>query len=83
MELRYHFENLSKHGVTTDEVQECFGDRRRLIRRVGEIYWLVGSTEAGRLLQIGYRKEENKVYLVFHAMVAKDYEQRQYRTRGK
>jgi hypothetical protein len=28
----------------------------------------VGSTEAGRLLQIGYRQEENKVYFVFHAI---------------
>jgi hypothetical protein len=49
----------------------------------GDIYWLIGKTEAGRLLQVGYREEENKTYFVFHAMAARDYEHRQYKTRGK
>ena len=83
IELRFHHKNLSKHGITPDEVEECVSDARRLLKRIGDIYWLVGKTEAGRLLQIGYRKEENKSYFVFHAMPARDYEQRQYRSRGK
>jgi uncharacterized DUF497 family protein len=83
MELRFHSENLSKHGVTPEEVEECFSDVRRLIRRIGDSYWLIGNTEAGRLLQIGYRKEEDKSYFVFHAMSAREYEHRQYKSRGK
>jgi len=83
MILNFHQDNLSKHGVTPEEVQECFADARRLIRRIGDIYWLIGKTEAGRLLQVGYRKEENKSYFVFHAMTARDYEHRQYKSRGK
>jgi uncharacterized DUF497 family protein len=83
MGLRFHYENLSKHGVMPEEVEECFSDARRLIRRIGDIYWLIGKTEGGRLLQVGYRKEENKMYFVFHAMAARDYEHRQYKSRGK
>jgi uncharacterized DUF497 family protein len=83
MELRFHYENLSKHGVTPEEVEECFSDLRRFPRRIGDIYWLIAKTDAGRLLQIGYRKEAKKIYFVFHAMSARDYEQRQYKARGK
>lgn len=83
MDLRFHLDNLSKHGITPDEVEECFSDARRLIRRVGSIYWLVGRTEAGKLLQVGYRKEADKSYFVFHAMPAKDHERRQYKSKGK
>ncbi len=83
MELRFHYENLSKHGLTPDEVEECFSDPRYLIRRIGDIYWLIAKTEAGRLLEIGYRKEANKFYFVFHAMPAHEYQRRQYKSRGK
>lgn len=83
MELHFHYENLLKHGVTPEEVEECFSDVRRLIRRIGEIYWLIGKTEAGRLLQVGYRKENDRTYFVFHAMAACDYEHRQYKSKGK
>lgn len=82
-ELRFHYENLAKHGIEPEEVTECFADDKRLVRRIGAIYWLIGKTEAGRLLQIGYRKEEDKTYFVFHAMTARDYERRQYKSRGK
>jgi|AGTN01.2.fsa_nt_gi hypothetical protein len=60
MEVKFHIENLSKHGVNPEEVEECFSDELRLIRRIGTNYWLIGKTEAGRLLQIGYRKEADK-----------------------
>jgi hypothetical protein len=83
MELRFHFENLDKHGVTPQEVEQCFSDPKRLLRRIGQIYWLVARSEAGRLLQIGYRREKDMNYFVFHAMPARDYEQRQYKSRGK
>jgi hypothetical protein len=83
MELQFLNENLSKHGVTPEEVEECFCDPGRLLRRIGSIYWLVARTEAGRMLQIGFRKKPGGSYLVFHAMTAREYEQRQYKSRGK
>ena len=83
MKLRFHYENLSKHGVTPEEAEECFDNPRRLIRRIGDIYWLIAKTEAGRLLHFGYRKEKDKSYFVFHGMAAREYEHRQYRSRGK
>lgn len=83
MEIDFHFENLSKHGVSTEEVEQCFTDALRLVRRIGGYYWLVGKTESGRLLQVGYRIEADKTYFVFHAMAARDYERRQYKARGK
>ncbi len=83
MELRFHQENLSKHGVTPEEVEECFSDSRRLIRRIGGIYWLIGKTEAGRLLQVGYRIEKEKSFFVFHAMLAREHEHKRYKLRGK
>lgn len=82
IELHFHFDNLAKHGITPAEVEECFSDSKRLIRKVGAIYWLIGKTQAGRLLQVGYRKED-KVYFVFHAMSARNSERRQYKSKGK
>jgi uncharacterized DUF497 family protein len=75
-ELRFHYQNLAKHGLTSDEVEECFLDSRRIVRRIGDVYWLVGKTQMGRLLQVGYRKEGDRTYFVFHAMAARDYEKR-------
>lgn len=83
MKLRFHYENLDKHGVTLEEAEECFGDPDRLRRRIGAIYWLVGKAKAGRILHFGYRKEPDKSYFVFHGMQARDYEKRQYKSRGK
>lgn len=83
MILQFHEENLSKHGIEPEEVEECFSDSRRLVRRIGEIYWLIGRTEAGRLLQIGYRKDADKTYFVFHAMAAREHELKRYKSRGK
>lgn len=83
-ELRFHYTNLAKHNVAPKEVEDCFLDSRRLVRRVGKgIYWLIGRTEAGRLLQIGYRREPGNVAYVFHAMNAQAAEHKQYTKRGK
>ncbi|MBI4533623.1 MAG: hypothetical protein HY711_06715 [Candidatus Melainabacteria bacterium] len=83
MELRFHYENLDRHGVMPEEAEECFRDPKRLLKRISGIYWLVAETEAGRLLHLGYRKEKDKSYFVFHGMPARDYEKRQYKSRGK
>lgn len=83
MDLLFHYENLAKHGVTPEEAEECFRDPKRIHRRIGGIYWLIGKTEAGRILHFGYRKEADKSYFVFHGMPARDYEKRQYKYRGK
>ena len=83
IELNFHYDNLAKHGISPEEVEACFSDVRRLCRRYGDGYWLVAKTEAGRLLQIGYRLNEDKSFFVFHAMPAVFCERRQYRSRGK
>lgn len=83
-ELTIHHDNIAKHGVSAEEVEDCFLDRARFIKRIGQnIYWLIGCTQAGRLLQIGYRKEADKIAFVFHAMKARPHEQTLYKRRGK
>ena len=83
IKLRFHYENLSKHGISPEEAEECFQDPQRLRRRIGSIYWLIGKTESGRILHFGYRKEPDKTYFVFHGMVAREYERKQYKSKGK
>jgi hypothetical protein len=83
MRLRFHYENLAKHRVTPEEAEECFFDPNRLRKRIGDIYWLIAKTEAGRILHFGYIKEAGDSYFVFHGMPARQYEKRQYKTRGK
>jgi uncharacterized DUF497 family protein len=83
IELYFHSDNLAKHGVTPEEVEACFSDSRRLLRKSGDCYLLVAKTDGGRLLQIGYRKKGRNTYFVFHAMPAKLFERRHYQSRGK
>jgi hypothetical protein len=82
-ELRFHYDNLAKHNVLPAEVEECFSDPRKSVKARAGIYWLIGKTESGRLLQIGYRKQLDRIFFVFHAMNASDSERRRYKTRGK
>jgi uncharacterized DUF497 family protein len=83
MDLQFHHENLAKHGVLPEEVEECFDDRRKIAKRLADMYWLIGKTQGGRLLQVGYRKLINKTFFVFHAMPATEAERKRYKTRGK
>jgi hypothetical protein len=83
MNLRFHSGNLDKHKVSPQEVEECFADGRRILRAASGAYWLVAKTEAGRLLEIGFVREPNNDAFVFHAMDAKPYQRKQYKTRAK
>ncbi len=83
MKIRYHYENLAKHGVLPNEVDECFDDKRKVLRAATGAYWLIAKTQVGRLLEIGFIKEPNDSGFVFHAMDAKYYQRKQYKTRGK
>jgi uncharacterized DUF497 family protein len=81
--LRFHYGNLEKHTVSTEEVEEAFNDPRKILRASAGAYWLVAKTFAGRYLEIGFAKEPDDNAFVFHAMDAKPYQRRQYKTRAK
>jgi uncharacterized DUF497 family protein len=83
MNFRFHHANLDKHKISTDEVEECFDDSRKIVRASAGAFWLVGKTQAGRLLEIGFVKELVDGAFVFHAMNAKPYQRKQYKTRAK
>lgn len=83
MNLRFHTENLDKHNVLLEELEECFADERRILRAASGAYWLVAKTQAGRLLEIGFVKEPDGGAFIFHAMDAKPYQRKQYKTRAK
>jgi uncharacterized DUF497 family protein len=70
--IRFHFANLAKHGVTPEEVQECLRAVRTQYRhRLRErIYRVVGQTLAGRYLEVLYEVQQHEIF-VFHAMDAR------------
>ncbi len=81
--IRCHYDNLAKHGVVLDEVEECFCDSGKILWAASGAYWLIAKTQAGRLLEIGFIKESNDSTFVFHAMNARPYQHKQYKRRGK
>jgi len=83
VDIRFHRENLAKHNVSPEEVEECFADERKILRAASGSYWLIAKTEAGRYLEIGFLREPNESAFVFHAMDAKPYQKKQYKRRGK
>ena len=83
MNLRFHSGNLDKHNVSPEEVEECFNDERRILRAGSGAYLIVAKTGAGRFLEIGFVREPDNGAFVFHAMDAKPYQRKQYKTRAK
>lgn len=83
MNLRFHYGNLEKHNVSPEEVEECFDDSRKILRGSAGVHWLIAKTFAGRFLEIGFVKEPEDSAFIFHAMDAKSYQRRQYKTRAK
>jgi uncharacterized DUF497 family protein len=81
--LRFYYRNLSKHGVSSGEVVECFENRKKIVRHAAKANWLIASTQSGRLLEIGYVIEKANCYYVFHAMDARNYQRKQYKRRAK
>jgi uncharacterized DUF497 family protein len=57
MKLRFHLENLAKHGVTVDEAAEALADGNSFANKTkGGPFLVIGKTFSGRLLEIAYRK---------------------------
>ena len=83
MAFRFHEDNLTKHGVSIAEVEECFMDPDRLLRAVGGVYVLIAATAAGRILEVAFKREDDGTAFVFHGMNARRYQIRQYKRRGK
>ncbi len=80
----FHHENLAKHGVTEQEVQECLylriGQYFRRVRR--GVYQVIGQTAAGRYLEVVYEVHPKGLY-VFHAMGALPWQIKLLKRRGK
>jgi hypothetical protein len=55
-EVRFHYHNLAKHGVTTEEVLECLRTTSRQYRRKARkgVYRVLAQTLAGRYLELLY-----------------------------
>jgi hypothetical protein len=84
MQTRYHHDNLARHGVLPEEVDECLmTERRQYLRKARRgIYQLIAQTAAGRYLEILYEKQPNEIY-IFHAMDARPFQIRLLKRRGK
>jgi hypothetical protein len=82
MEIRFHLENLAKHGVTADETEEALADANGLTNKTkGGAFLVIGKTFSGRFLEIAYRKLPDKNAFVFHAMVAREHQKKRYKQR--
>jgi uncharacterized DUF497 family protein len=82
--LKFHYENLAKHRVSTEEVVECFTDSKSWEERTQrKAYVRIGKTLQGRLLEVAYRKIEDRIYFVFHAMDVDVSQQKRYKKRNK
>ncbi len=82
--IRFHQENLAKHGVRPDEVRECFakGRRRYLKKAKKGVYQLIGQSASGRYLEILYENREGETF-VFHAMNARHSQVKLLQKKGK
>lgn len=79
---RFHDENLAKHGVTWQEVEEALIDRYRILEKgSGGLYLVIGQTDEGRLLELIYRQFSDGNHYVFHAMTARDHYRKRYKKR--
>jgi hypothetical protein len=82
MELRFHYENLAKHGVTPEEADEAIHDPKGCPARTKNgAYLSIGKTIAGRFLETCYRKLPDGSALVFHAMDAREHQIKRYKKR--
>lgn len=73
---------LDRHGVSAAEAEECFGNPHSR-RRVGDVYLMLGMTEAGRMLFLVYEQKRGGRVRVFSAREMTDGERRTYRRLAK
>jgi uncharacterized DUF497 family protein len=72
---------LDRHGVTAAEAEQCFGNPNSR-RRVGDVYLMLGVTDAGRMLFLVYQQKRG-IIRVFSARDQTDSERRAYRRVAK
>jgi hypothetical protein len=82
--IRVHYDNLSKHGITKSEIEECLRPGNRKYRRKAGrgVYRAICQTFAGRYLELLYVDEPTHRF-VFHARDAKLREIKLLKRRGK
>jgi len=85
LQLRF-VDNAFKHGVTEDEIWEVFLNRdlpcvvvQYQKSESEKVYNVLGVTEAGRYLVIGFVKETERTYRVIHADDMKDFERKRFK----
>jgi uncharacterized DUF497 family protein len=62
MELVFHYENIAKHNVSVDEVEEAFADPQSWSTKShGGAYIHLGKTEQGRILESWIQKTNKQV----------------------
>lgn len=84
LELWLHRENLSKHSVRADEVEDIILDKCGWTDQTRSgIFVKVGKTASGRFLELAYRKLSEDSFFVFHAMDARDHQKKRYKRLNK
>jgi hypothetical protein len=73
---------LARHEVSAAEAEECFGNGNSR-RRVGDVYLMLGITDAGRPLFLVYEQKPGGIVRVFSARTMTDSERRTYRRLAK
>ena len=83
-DIQIHHDNIAKHGITEDEVRECFRPgQRKYKRKVGrKVYRLISQTLERRYLELLYTDRGAEIF-VFHAMDARARDIRLFKRRGK
>lgn len=80
IEVLIHRENLAKHSVRLDEVEDVLLDKGGWTKRTKRgTYVTVGKTSSGRFLEVAHRKLPEKSIFVFHAMDARAHQKKRYK----
>jgi hypothetical protein len=82
--IRFHHDNLAKHGVSPQEARDCLLSRRpKYLRRARRgLYQVIAQTGAGRYLELLYEDRSEELY-VFHAMDARPAQVKLLKRKGK
>lgn len=82
--IRFHEENLAKHGISVEEAEQCLaaGRKRLRIRLRKGVYRVVAQTDAGRYVDLIYREFSEEAF-VFHALPANQKQIRLLKRKGR
>jgi uncharacterized DUF497 family protein len=75
--IRYHRNNLAKHGIDVFEAEEALYDGWKRKRRDGDFYEILGRTGDGRYLQLVVEIRSDEIW-VFHGRDMNTTEKRRY-----